>query len=232
MLNWNLRIDRKGIPPMIDESTKELDAKDLRELQLGGEKALARVLERHRNQLARMIEFRLDRRLLTRLDVDDVLQEAYLVQARRLDDYLQNPAVPVFVWLRTMTQQVIVDMQRRHLRAKKRDARLDVPLNRRAGAGSASVSIAARLAASLTSPSKAAVRADMRAHLQAALDEMEPIDGEVLALRHFEELSNNEVALILGLSAAAASNRYTRALKRLGQIMKEAKLYEEETIGR
>ncbi len=212
---------------MADGKHTEQDARCLRDLQAGGEQALARVYSHYHDQLARMIEFRLDRHLLARLDVDDVLQETYLVLARRLDSFLRNPAVPVFVWLRAMTEQVLVDTHRRHLRSQKRDARRDVPLNRRAGAGTTSISIAARLVDSLTSPSQAAVRADMQEHLRAALERMEPIDREVLALRHFEELSNGEVAMVLGLSAAAACNRYTRALERLSKIMQEARRYEE-----
>jgi len=51
------------------------------------------------------------------------------------------------------------------------------------------------------------------------LNAMEPLDREVLALRHFEELSNGEVAHVLGLSKTAASNRYMRALGRLKEML-------------
>ncbi len=146
--------------------------------------------------------------------------------SRRLSDYLRDPAVPVFVWLRTMTQQVLADAHRRHLGAQKRDARQDVPLNRRSGQESTSASIAARLVGSLTSPSQAAVRQDMREHLHRALDQMDALDREVLALRHFEDLTNGEVAAVLGLQKAAASNRYVRALKRLKQIMEDAGVWD------
>lgn len=195
---------------------------DVEQLRMGGERALAQILSGYRQRLVKMIDFRLDSRLLGRLDVGDVLQEVYLMSARRLDDFLANPAVPTFVWLRTMTKQVLADVHRRHLGAQKRDARRDVPLNRRPGDGTTSMSIAARLADSLTSPSKAAARADMRQHLYSALEEMKPIDREVLALRHFEDLTNGEVAAVLGLKKAAASNRYVRALKRLREIMTAA----------
>ena len=50
---------------------------------------------------------------------------------------------------------------------------------------------------------------------------MDEIDREVLALRHFEELTNNEVAEVLGLQKSAASNRYVRALTRLRTILSE-----------
>ncbi len=188
-------------------------------LAASGEEALAELLGEYEPRLRTMLEFRLDRRLWGRLDTADVLQEVYLTAARCLADYLRNPAVPVYVWLRTMARNTLADAHRRHLGAQKRDARRDVPLHRRGGAGSASVSIAARLAASLTSPSQAAVRADRRCRLYDALESMDPLDREVLALRHFEDLTNGEVAQVLGLKKAAASNRYIRALKRLKEIL-------------
>jgi len=198
--------------------TRETDRREA--LAAGREGALAEVLAECGPRLRKMIEFRLDPCLWGRVDIDDVLQDVYLAARRRLPDYLRDPAVPVFVWLRTMTQQVLADTYRRHMGAQKRDARCDVPLHRR-GTGS-SISIADKLAASLTSPSKAAVRADTREQLYAALEKMDPIDREVLALRHFEDLGNDEAADVLGLKKAAASNRYVRALKRLKDIMSEA----------
>ena len=186
---------------MIDQSEDAW----LDRLRADGVQALAQVLSHYRERLVRMVDFRLDARLLGRLDVDDVLQEVYLASARRLADFLANPAVPVFVWVRTMTQQVLADVHRRHVGAQKRDVRRDVPLHRRQGDGTTSFSIASRLADSLTSPSGAAARADMRQHLRHALEEMDPIDREVLALRHFEDLTNGEVAAVLGLGKAAAS---------------------------
>jgi RNA polymerase sigma-70 factor (ECF subfamily) len=70
-----------------------------------------------------------------------------------------------------------------------------------------------------TSPSAAAVRAERQLRLQEPLNAMDPTDREVLALRHFEELSNAEVAAVLGLTRTAASNRYVRALKRLKEVL-------------
>lgn len=206
--------------------SEEATIEDIEQLRAGGKQALADLFLRHRHRLVKMIDFRLDALLLGRLDVADVLQDAYLMASRRLSDYLRDPAVPVFVWLRTMTQQVLADTHRRHLGAQKRDARRDIPLHRRPGHESTSASIAARLAGSLTSPSKAAARQDMREHLHRALDQMDALDREVLALRHFEDLTNGEVAAVLGLQKAAASNRYVRALKRLKQIMEDAGVWD------
>ena len=78
-----------------------------------------------------------------------------------------------------------------------------------------SLSLAQQLVAELTSPSQAAMREERLSVLREAIDGMDEIDREILALRHFEQLSNAEVAEILELKKTAASNRYIRALKRL-----------------
>lgn len=191
----------------------------LTDLETGGEEVLARLFSDYEDRLCRMVQFRLDRRLWGRIDPSDVLQESYLELSRRLAEYLRDPAVPVVVWFRNMTQQVLVNVHRRHLGTKMRDASLEVSLHRGRSALATSVSLAARLVADLTSPSQAAMREEMQRELHEAFESMDAIDREVLALRHFEDLSNNEVAEILGLQKSAASNRYVKALKRLKQIL-------------
>ena len=84
-----------------------------------------------------------------------------------------------------------------------------------------SASLAAQLFGRLTTPSQAAVRAERQLQLQAVLNGMEPMDREILALRHFEELSNGEAAEVLGLSKTAANNRYIRALGRLRDLLED-----------
>jgi RNA polymerase sigma-70 factor (ECF subfamily) len=71
----------------------------------------------------------------------------------------------------------------------------------------------------LTTPSQAAVRAETRLQLEAALNSLDDTDREVLALRHFEQLSNGEAARVLGIGESAASNRYVRAVKRLKGLL-------------
>ena len=55
--------------------------------------------------------------------------------------------------------------------------------------------------------------------MQEGLDNMDPLDREVLALRHFEQLSRAEIAQVLGVSEGAAGKRYIRALERLKRIL-------------
>ena len=191
----------------------------LRRAADGDGDAVAALFARHRDRLEQMVLLRLDRRLQSRLDPADVLQETYLEAARRIAEFARAPTVSVYVWLRFLTGQKLVDLARRHLGSKMRDAGQEISLHRGGMPQASSVSLAAQLLGRLTSPSRAAVRAETRFRVQEALDRMDPIDREVLALRHFELLSNGEVAQVLGLSKAAASNRYVRAMTRLQAIL-------------
>lgn len=106
-----------------------------------------------------------------------------------------------------------------HLGAQARNADKEVSLNVSGGPHGSSACLAERLTGNLTSPSQAAIREERKARLHETLNGMDAIDREILALRHFEELGNNEVAEILGLSKTAASNRYVRALKHLKDLL-------------
>jgi RNA polymerase sigma-70 factor (ECF subfamily) len=184
--------------------------------------ALAELFERHRGRLEQMVRLRMDRRLQGRLDPADVLQEAYLDVARRFPEYRADPAVPFFLWLRLLTGQRLVDLHRQHLGAKMRDAGLEVSLHGGAFPRASSASLAELLLGRLTTASRALIRAETQHRVQEALDVMDDIDREVLVLRHFEMLSNEETAQVLGLKPSAASNRHMRALKRLKDIMAQA----------
>lgn len=182
---------------------------------------LAEEFDRHRDRLWRMVRVRLDRRLVGRVDPDDVLQEAYLDAAKRLEHYRRGESASFFVWLRLVVGQTLLDVQRRHLGTQKRDAGREVSIHAGRVPDASSASMAGQLAGQLTSPSQAAARIEMERLLEAALDGMNPTDREVLVLRHFEELENNEVAEVLGISVKAASIRYVRAIGRLKAILEQ-----------
>ena len=188
-------------------------------LEAGDERALAELFSRYRERLRQMVRLRLDRRLRGRIDSSDVLQEAYLEAARRAREYLAQPTMPPFLWLRYLTGQKLLELHRHHLGVRMRDAAQELSLRHRATPQATSVSLAEMLLGRLTSPTRAARRAEMQLKLQELLNTMEPLDREVLALRHFEELTNAEVAQVVGLSKTAASNRYLRALGRLRTLL-------------
>src|SRR5262249_31702886 len=145
--------------------------------------------------------------------------EAYLETCKKLDDYRREPALPFFLWLRLLTGQKLALAHRQHLGVQSRDAGREISLYRGALPEASSAALAAQLMGKLTSPSQAAIKAELKIRIQEALNSMDPLDREVLTLRHFEQLSNAEAALVLGIRETAASNRYIRALERLRGIL-------------
>ncbi len=188
-------------------------------LRGGDQGALGELFDRHRDKLRRMVAFRMDARLAGRVSASDVLQEAYIDALKRVEHYFSKPDQPFFGWLRLVVGQRLADVHR-ELLAGKRDAGREVGIH--AGpAGADSACMAACLLARGSSPSATAHRNERFVQLEAALAQMDPLDREVLALRHFEELSNGETAELLGILPPAASKRYVRALARLKQILEE-----------
>jgi RNA polymerase sigma-70 factor (ECF subfamily) len=191
----------------------------LRRARDGDASALAALLNRYRERLRRMIHLRLDRRLTGRLDASDILQDVYLEVRRRMAAGGSDPSLPFFLWLRLVTGQKLTDLHRRHLGTRMRDAGMEISLHRGAMPAASSASLAAQLLGTMTSATQAAVRAEHRLIVQEALNGLDPIDREILVLRHFEHLSNDEAALSLGLKRSAASQRYVRAIKRLKDVL-------------
>ncbi len=187
----------------------------------GDQQAASALFARHHEQLLRMIRLRMDRRLNGRVDPEDILQEALLDASQRLPDYAQQPSGTFFVWLRLLAAQKLIDAQRHHLGVGKRSAELEVSLYRGPMPEATSASLAGQLLGRLTSPSQAAIRAEAQLQVQEVLNAMDPMDREVLVLRHFEHLSNNDSAELLGITKAAASKRYVSALRRLKEILSQ-----------
>jgi RNA polymerase sigma-70 factor (ECF subfamily) len=204
-------------PVMTEERSDPQDL--LRRARLGDEPALAALFTHYRERLKRMVHLRLDRRLSGRVDTSDVLQEAYLEVHKRFPEYAREASLPFFLWLRLVTGQKLTDVHRHHLGTQMRDAGQEVSLYRGALPQATSASLAAQLLGRLTSASRAAIRAEQKLFVQEALNNMDPLDREVLVLRHFEHLNNDETARVLGLKKSTASQRYVRALKRLKEIL-------------
>ena len=180
------------------------------------------LLTTHRERLARLVAFRMDPRLRGRLDADDVVQEAFVEASEHRGDYFRAPLAPLFLWLRGVVIHKLLELHRHHLGTRMRDAKRDLPL---AGPGTSPdetcAALCAHLTGGLTRPSVAAVRGEVRVRLADALKQIDPTDSEVLALRHFEQLSNAEAAQLLGIQERAAAKRYLRALERLRKILSE-----------
>jgi len=191
----------------------------LRRAADGDQASWGELLTRHRDRLRRMIGFRLDQRLQGRIDPSDVLQEVYLEASQHLAEYLRQPAMPFFLWLRGITGNKLRELHRNHLGTQMRDAGREVSLYRGTLPETTSAALAAQLLGHATRPSEAAIRAEVKIRLQEALNLMDPLDREVLALRHFEQLTPAETAQLLGIKQKTAGMRYLRALKRLKEIL-------------
>lgn len=211
---------------MADNPNESMELLD--RLKSGDEQALAVLFSQHRERLLRMIEFRMDRRMLGRLEAEDILQEAYLDAAKRMHHFIKEETSSFFIWLRMVVTQTLIDLHRRHLGSQMRDAGRETAVRGVPFSQTTSFSLAAGVLGRFTSPTFAARRTEMSERLQLALEGMDPIDREVLALRHFEELTNNEVAQELGIQQKAASIRYVRALRRLKDLLKEIPGFAED----
>lgn len=185
----------------------------------GDRSALAELFEAYRPRLRRVVQFRLHPRLQGRIDADDVLQDAWLRAETRVPSFLSEASRSCFIWFRMITTQALVDLHRRHLGAEKRDPRRECSIDGRWSGESTATSLSFHLAGHLPSPSSEAAKAESAAVLDQALGGLSDLDREVLVLRHFEELTNGETALVLGITEQAASMRYVRALERLRTVL-------------
>ena len=191
----------------------------VQELRADREEALAKYFSEVRDRLARIVAFRMDYRLSGRVSESDVIQDTFVRASQRIDSFLDKPDMPFFVWLRLEANQRLHEIHRQHFGAEKRDIRREVNLTQKPAGNQTSMALAAHLVAQMTSASQIIERAEQINRLEKTLGEMNELDREVIALRHFEELSNVETAEILKIEPAAASKRYIRALKRLKEIM-------------
>jgi RNA polymerase sigma-70 factor (ECF subfamily) len=186
----------------------------------GEQPALTELFRLHEQRLLRMVDLRLDTSLRRRMDPADVVQDAWVEVVRRFDEWCRQDKLPLHVWLRLITSQSLALAQRRHLAAQMRSAQRDVPQHVRPPHVS-SASVANAFIDSATSPSQVVVREEIRQRVHAAIEELEDIDREIVAMRHFEGLTNEETAAELDIEPSAASMRFMRALLRLRPALKE-----------
>ena len=179
----------------------------------------AELTEEFRPRLKRMVDLRMQGQIRGRLDASDVVQDAFLEAFQRLPEYVEDPNVPFYIWLRSLVFQRLVLAHRQHIDVKARDVRRESPLQRGFFNDATSAVLINALLVKTDSPSAVAVRVEQKQAIERALAEMDPIDQEVLILRHFEEMSNNEIAATLNLKPSAATNRYIRALEKLKGAM-------------
>ncbi|MGL4550435.1 MAG: sigma-70 family RNA polymerase sigma factor [Gemmataceae bacterium] len=177
--------------------------------------AVDRLLDVHREPLRRLIGLRLDPALAARVDASDIVQEVLLEAHKRLADYLRHPAMPFRLWLRHLAQDHVIDAHRRHRQAQRRSLDREQPLVPAVLADHSSLELAGQLLDGERTPASEAIQRELQRRLDAAIGDLDEDDREVILMRHREQLSNQQAAEALGLSEAAASMRYLRAIRRL-----------------
>jgi RNA polymerase sigma-70 factor (ECF subfamily) len=213
---------RRGREALMVTSMPEQTGEDdelLRRAAAGDGESWQALVGRSRHRLRRMVAFRLDQWLRGRVAPSDVLQDAYLEAWRDLGSYLERPDIPFFLWLRGIAGSKLRALHRHHLGTRRRDPRRELPIHGGAVPETTTTAMAGELLGDLTLASEAAVRLELRARLREALDAMDPLDREVLALRHLEQLSPAETARVLGIKEKAAGMSYVHALRRLKEIL-------------
>ena len=201
--------------PNSDETQELLD-----QVRDGDVKAADRLLAQHREPVRRMIDLRLDRAIAARVDASDVVQEVLLEASRRLDAYLREPNMPFHLWLRHIAKDHIIDAHRRHRQAQKRGVDRERPVIPAALADHSSIELAAQFFDHELTPASAAMQQELQKRLHASIEKLDEDDREIIFMRHFEQMTNQDVAALHGLTEAAASMRHLRALRRLRELLK------------
>lgn len=175
---------------------------------------LNKLLTGNRDRLLRMVRLRIDSRLTGRVDESDVIQEAYAEAASRYDEYCSERKCGSFVWLRFLTLQKLAQIHRHHVNVQARSVRREINPQKHAPPASSAI-LAAEFLGKAETPVEALMLAEMKRKISEALDRLKESDREILAMRHFEQMENHEVAETLDISKESAYKRYVRALKRL-----------------
>ena len=177
--------------------------------------AVERLLEVHREPLRRMVGLRLDPALAGRVDASDVVQDVMLEVSQRLADYLRNPQMPFHLWVRHIAKDHMIDAHRRHRQAQRRSLDREQPIVPAGLADQSSLELAGQFLDREMTPATAAVRHELQRRMEQAVAGLDEDDREIILMRHYEQLSNQDVAAALGLTEAAASMRHLRAVRRL-----------------
>jgi RNA polymerase sigma-70 factor (ECF subfamily) len=188
-----------------------------RQLQAGDQAALDSMALEHRSYLRKVIESRLDDRLASRVDASDLIQETLLEAYRRVQNENADPPMPLRLWLRQIAIDRIRMAERRHLHTKKRGAWRELVLPDRS-----SIILAHQLWNSQSPerrPEERLAQGEIIAAVRKSLAELSEVDREILTMRTFEDLSYEEIEIVIGVSAVACRKRYGRALLRLSKLL-------------
>jgi RNA polymerase sigma-70 factor (ECF subfamily) len=185
----------------------------------GSESAVNMLMDRHRSSLDRLVRMRLDKKIQNRVGASDVVQDVLVEAHRRLPRYLESPAMPFHLWVRQIARDRIIDAHRRHRVSAKRSVDREQPLVGAQGYDQSSMYLAAMLGDSRISPAEALVKKELGRKVEQAITLLEERESEIIVMRHYEHLTNQEISRVLNLSEAAASMRYLRAIRKLKEVV-------------
>ena len=208
--------DNKDMWPESDQTQELLD-----QAKQGDDSALNQLMERHRNALRQMVRMRLDQKIQRRVDVSDIVQDVLVEANRRMADYLDNPAMSFRLWLRQIARDRIIDAYRRHRASAKRSVDREQPMFAPGGYDKSSIQLAAQIGDPNLTPAAATLQSEMTRRVEQAITQLDENDCEIIVMRHYEHLNNQEIAQALNLTEPAASMRYLRAIRRLRAILDE-----------
>ena len=204
----------KSIWPTDDKTETLLDG-----VRAGDADAVNQLLERHRRSVRRLVEMRLDRKVQQRVDVSDVVQDVMIEASGRLEKYLDDPVMAFHLWIRQIAWDRIIDTYRRHRVSAKRNMDREQPIAAAAGPNQSTMELAVQLRDPGLTPAAAATQREIASQVETVIELLNEQDREIILMRHYEHLSNLEIAEVLKLNPPAASMRYLRALRRLRQLL-------------
>jgi len=187
----------------------------LAEIRDGDPDAVNALINRHREAVRRLVQMRMDQAIASRVDASDVVQDVMFEASRRLNNYIQDPALPFHLWLRQLAKDRMIDMHRRHRAAQRRSVDREQAVNSLVNDDRSAADLAKLLRDAELTPAAATVRREMEQQFLAAVNDLNDADREIIMMRHFEHLTSAEAAQALGMTAAAAGMRYVRALRKL-----------------
>ena len=196
--------------------TGELSYEDILDrIRCGDDSKTADLFSMFRTRLRRMIQVRLDDRVLARVDPSDVVQETLMLASSQFADYVHNPPLPFYPWLRQLALNRLAALHREHIHTEKRRVGREVSM----GISNSSAMQLGDQFATSDSPLTGMIREELHARVQLAMGELPAVDREILILRHLEDLNYAESAQVMGITETVARQRHVRAVRRINRLL-------------
>jgi len=204
----------------MDSKTSSNRANLLRRAQQGDEEAQGALLETYRNYLELLARIEIGRRLQTKVDADDLVQETFLEAHRNFGLFRGRQEAEFVSWLRAILATRIADLLRHFLGTQGRDIRRERDLQ--IDLDQSSRALDRGLIALHSTPSQQLARQELRVMFADTLAQLPDEYREVIVLRHFEELSFADVAARMQRSIDSVQKLWVRGLARLRQLVEAA----------